>query len=194
MPHWIERLFWKMCVFWNSHPAFLFPLIQVFNYSWRVYIESILLLAHHLWVMIRLVLLLLLPSLICLGGPWFLGCGFLFIFQAEIPAPALALEVFPSRHAPSVYSVHCFCDMCVSCALVFEVFVLPFQACFRKILIAFSGVSLLCYVWIIQGWDISNFFVGIPSPHEQWQPSQIRSRWVAEMNNIIKFWICENLK
>src|SRR5882724_7178401 len=76
--------------------------------------------------------------------------------RQNIPAPALALEVFPSRHAPSVYRVHCSCGY--ECVLVLG-FLLP--------LLVYLGRSLLLFLVLpsplclgCKGWTISNLSIG----------------------------------
>src|SRR5882724_1976695 len=58
--------------------------------------------------------------------------------RQKVPALALALEVFPSRHAPSVYRVHCpygyVCFLCLALG-----FLLPLWAYLRRSLLFFSG-------------------------------------------------------
>ena len=59
-------------------------------------------------------------------------------------ALALALEVFPSRHAPSVYRFHCSCGYVCFLGTGFRS-CSPFSGLFRNILISFSG-SPFCVI------------------------------------------------
>src|SRR5882724_11732491 len=64
--------------------------------------------------------------------------------RQNVLALALALEVFPSRHAPSIYRVHCFCGYVCFLYTGFRVSS-PSSSLFRKILLLFMVLpSLLC--------------------------------------------------
>src|SRR5882724_612746 len=79
------------------------------------------------------------PLLFVWEGPGILRARFFVSSSSQkVPALALALEVFPSRHAPSVYRVH------LSCGYVCFLYTgfrpsSPSLGLSRKILIAFSG-------------------------------------------------------
>src|SRR5882724_7892814 len=79
------------------------------------------------------------PLLFIWEGPGILRAWFFVSsFRQKIPALPLALEVFPSRHPPSVYKLHCFCGYVCFLRTGFKSSS-PFSGLFRKILIAFSG-------------------------------------------------------